>query len=126
MRPRIGISISPTGIDCTSILPCDSETRKAGHEFALLIDDELRDFEAAILRKVQLTRGRLTMKKPSKERLLTIKELSTERGLNPSLVYWWVRERKFEVVRVGKKVLIPEKAFDAFIEFHREGGGEVA
>ena len=56
----------------------------------------------------------------TRERLLTVKKLSEERGINPSTIWWWVRERKFPVVRVGRKVLIPEHAFDNFIKIHTE------
>ncbi len=57
------------------------------------------------------------------ERLLTVKKLSEEREINPSTIWWWVRERHFDVIRVGRKVLIPESAFDQFIERHREEAG---
>jgi len=56
----------------------------------------------------------------NKERLLTVAKLCEERGLNPSLVYWWIRNREFDVVRIGKKVLIPEVSFNIFIANHTE------
>jgi len=55
-----------------------------------------------------------------RERLLTVKKLSEETGINPATLWWWVRERKFEVFRCGKKVLIPESSFFMFIEAHKE------
>ena len=59
MRPRIGIILSPNGVDCVTILPGDSETRRAGYEFCSLLEDELQAFETAILQKIQLVKWRL-------------------------------------------------------------------
>jgi helix-turn-helix protein len=60
------------------------------------------------------------MMKNHSEQLLTVKKLSMETGINPATLWWWVRERKFDVIRCGRKVLIPERSFFRFIEAHRE------
>ncbi len=62
----------------------------------------------------------MPMESKTKERLLTVRKLCQERDLNPSTVWWWVRERKFPIIRVGKKVLIPEHSFERFIRTHTE------
>lgn len=49
-------------------------------------------------------------------RLLTVRKLCAERDLKPSLIYWWIRNRDIDFIKVGKKVLIPEKPFNEFLE----------
>lgn len=59
MRPRIGIILSPNGVDCVTILPGDSETRRAGYEFCSLLEEELQAFETAILKKTQSAKWKI-------------------------------------------------------------------
>ena len=63
--------------------------------------------------------------------MLTVKEAAALVPTSTSLVYQWVAERRFEVLRVGRrgrrgKILIDETTFRAFLETLKVGAAEEA
>jgi len=60
------------------------------------------------------------MKNKNNCRFLTVNELNDHFGIKPSLIYWWLREKKIIHYKVGKKVLIKELDFLTFLEAHRQ------
>ncbi len=54
----------------------------------------------------------------SNRRLLTVKKASEIYGVAPSLIYHWIRYKKFDHHKVGKKVLFWEADFLAFLKRH--------
>ena len=55
----------------------------------------------------------------TENKLLTVKKASTLYGPEPSLIYHWIRYRKFDFYKFGKKVLLPQSEFEQFLELHR-------
>lgn len=58
-----------------------------------------------------------------RSKLLSVSTVSKEFGVKPALVYHWIRYRKFPIIKVDKKVLIPRQDFEAFLESHLIPGG---
>jgi hypothetical protein len=57
-------------------------------------------------------------------KLLSVSTIYKEFGIKPALVYHWIRYRKFPVIKIDKKVLIPRADFEAFLNSHFIPGGE--
>ncbi len=55
----------------------------------------------------------------TKGRLLTVKKASKVYGVDPSLVYHWLRYRRLDFFKLGKKVLFWEEDFLSFLEEHK-------
>lgn len=60
-----------------------------------------------------------TSTNPNTRKLLTVQKASEIYGVNPSLIYHWIRYRKFNHHKVGKKVLFWEWEFLEFLENHK-------
>ncbi len=58
-------------------------------------------------------------KERSRERLLTVKKACEIYGIEPSLIYHWIRYKKFSFYKVEKKILIRESDFNDFLESYR-------
>ena len=58
------------------------------------------------------------MKSRNDKKLLTVSEIFQVYGIKPALVYHWIRFRKFQIFKVGKKVLILRTEFEAFLNAH--------
>ncbi|MFI5324056.1 MAG: helix-turn-helix domain-containing protein [Thermodesulfobacteriota bacterium] len=58
-------------------------------------------------------------------KLLTVKTASEKFGLEPSLIYHWIRYKKFPHIKAGKKVLFWEPDFLEFLEQHKVKRDEV-
>lgn len=57
-------------------------------------------------------------------KLLSVSTIEEEYGIRASLVYHWIRYRKFSVIKIDKKVLIPRAEFDDFLNCHFIPGGD--
>lgn len=57
--------------------------------------------------------------KSTNNKLLTVQRASETYGLDTSLIYHWVRYKKFDHHKVGKKILFWESDFVAFLEEHK-------
>lgn len=55
----------------------------------------------------------------STRKLLTVKKASETYGLDPSLIYHWIRYKKFDFFKPEKKILFWESDFLAFLEEHK-------
>lgn len=55
----------------------------------------------------------------NKKKLLTVKKTCEIYGLEPSLIYHWVRYKKFNFYKIDKKILIKESDFKDFLESYR-------
>jgi len=53
------------------------------------------------------------------EKLLTVQNASKIYGLDPALFYHWIRYKKFEYFKIGKKVLFFEADLLGFLERHK-------
>lgn len=53
------------------------------------------------------------------EKLLTIKKISDVYGINCSLLYHWIRYKKFNFYKIDKKILIRESDFKDFLESYK-------
>jgi excisionase family DNA binding protein len=49
-------------------------------------------------------------------RKLSVGQAAEELGISPHTVRAWVRERKIEFFRIGRRILIDEKAISALLE----------
>lgn len=52
-------------------------------------------------------------------KLVTVQRASEVYGVDPSLIYHWIRYKKFDHHKVGKKILFWESDFLEFLEQHR-------
>ena len=52
-------------------------------------------------------------------KLLTVQKANELYGVDPSLLYHWIRYKKFDHHKVGKKILFWETDFLAFLEKHK-------
>lgn len=52
-------------------------------------------------------------------KLLTVKKACEIYGLDPTLIYHWIRYRKFDLFKLDKKVLFLESDFLDFLEQHK-------
>jgi excisionase family DNA binding protein len=58
--------------------------------------------------------------------LLTVQKASEIYGLDASLIYHWIRYKKFDHHKVGKKILFWKSDFLEFLEQHRvKNNGEL-
>lgn len=57
--------------------------------------------------------------KTEKGKLLTVQKASETYGVDPGLVYHWIRYRKFDYHKVGKKILFWERDFLEFLGQHK-------
>jgi excisionase family DNA binding protein len=55
----------------------------------------------------------------STRKLLTVQKASEIYGVEPSLIYHWLRYKKFDHHKVGKKILFWESDFLEFLEQHK-------
>ncbi len=53
------------------------------------------------------------------KKLLTVQKASEIYGLDTSLIYHWIRYKKFDHHKCGKKILFWESAFLDFLEMHK-------
>ena len=53
------------------------------------------------------------------ERFLTIKKIVEIYGIESTLLYHWVRYKKFNFYKIDKKILIKESDFKDFLESYR-------
>lgn len=58
------------------------------------------------------------MERKNNKKLLNVSDIFDEYGIKPALVYHWIRFRKFQIFKVGKKVLILRTEFEAFLNAH--------
>jgi predicted DNA-binding transcriptional regulator AlpA len=63
--------------------------------------------------------------KPGNGRLLTVKKACEIYGLDPTLIYHWIRYKKFDLFKLDKKVLFLESDFLNFLEQHKVKKSEV-
>ena len=54
----------------------------------------------------------------SESSLLTVKKAAIKYGLDRSLLYHWIRYKKFPYFKIEKKILFWESDFITFIESH--------
>jgi len=59
------------------------------------------------------------MNKINLKKLLTVKKITSKYELEPSLIYYWVRNKKFSYYKFEKKILIEEQDFLNFIELNK-------
>jgi len=55
-------------------------------------------------------------KSDSADKLLSVKKACEIYGVEPSLIYHWVRYKKFNFYKIDKKILIKESDFRDFLE----------
>ena len=48
----------------------------------------------------------------------TVRKASEKYGVDQSLIYYWIRNRKFLYNKIGKKILFKEVDFTNFINSH--------
>lgn len=60
----------------------------------------------------------VTMKSIKDKRLLTVSDIFQEYGIQSSLIYHWIRFRKFRILKIGKKILIARADFEEFLSAH--------
>ncbi len=60
----------------------------------------------------------------TKGKLLTVKKAHEIYGVDPSLIYHWIRYRKFDFFKPEKKILFWESSFLDFLEMHKIGRHE--
>jgi len=53
------------------------------------------------------------------EKLLTVKKACEIYGIEQSLIYHWVRYKKFSYYKIDKKILIRDSDFKEFLESNR-------
>ncbi len=53
------------------------------------------------------------------EKLLTVKKACEIYGIEPSLIYHWVRYKKLIFYKIDKNILINESEFKEFLEYYR-------
>jgi len=59
------------------------------------------------------------MMKINVKKFLTVKKITSKYELEPSLIYYWVRNKKFSYYKFEKKILIEEQDFLNFIELNK-------
>jgi len=52
------------------------------------------------------------------EKYITVKEIHKKYGIKPTSIYWYINQKKFEYLKIGKSVFIYEKDFKKFLENH--------
>jgi len=57
-------------------------------------------------------------KSVSGKKLLTVQKASNKYGLDRSLLYHWIRYKKFSYFKIEKKILFWESDFISFLESH--------
>jgi predicted DNA-binding transcriptional regulator AlpA len=57
-------------------------------------------------------------------KLLTVKKACEIYGLDPTLIYHWIRYKKFDFFKLDKKVLFLESDFLDFLEQHKVNKSE--
>jgi len=60
----------------------------------------------------------LQREKHTRLKLFTVKKASDYYDLDQSLIYWWIRNKKFAYYKVNKKVLFKRIVFDEFLKSH--------
>ena len=55
----------------------------------------------------------------TKNRLLTVQKASQIYGPDTSLIYHWIRYKKFDYHKIGKKILFWESDYLIFLEQHK-------
>lgn len=58
------------------------------------------------------------------KRLLNVKIIAKETGFSPPTVYSWFHREDFPVIRLGRKLVVAEDAFDAWLEKQANGNKE--
>lgn len=58
------------------------------------------------------------MKSRENGKFLSVSSIQKEFGIKSALVYHWIRYRKFPIIKIDKKVLIPRADFEAFLDSH--------
>ncbi len=64
------------------------------------------------------------MPQNARGKLLTVSKACELYGLSPLLIYHWIRYKKFDYFKVGRKVLFWEADLLDFLEQHKVGTGE--
>jgi len=54
-----------------------------------------------------------------RNKLLTVKTACQRYGLHTNIIYYWIRCKKFNYIKIDKKVLFWESDFIKFIEAHK-------
>lgn len=63
-------------------------------------------------------------KRESNSKLLSVKTACEYYGLEPSLLYHWIRQRKFPIYKLDKKVLFEKSDFEFFLQYNRIPAGD--
>ncbi len=58
------------------------------------------------------------MKNDEASKLLDVNAAAKRLGVSPFTVRAWLRQRRLEHVKLGRRVLVPEKAISRFIEIN--------
>ncbi len=59
------------------------------------------------------------MQKSAPDSLLDVRTVAARLGVSPYTVRAWLRLRRFDYVKLGRRVLVPESAVNRFIEANR-------
>ncbi len=86
------------------------------------MSDDLSGYTSLVYTLNHVNHFEVIMKSRNDKKLLTVTEIFREYGIKPPLTYHWTRNRKFRILKIGKKILIARADFEDFLKAHSVPG----
>ncbi len=86
------------------------------------MSDALSDYIIVGYTLNYVNHSEVIMNRTKDKKMLTVSDIFDEYGIKPALVYHWVRFRKFQILKINKKILIQKCDFEEFLEAHAVPG----